>query len=165
MNSLVAWHDRFVDWVSGRVPEGVMLLFVRVVLAGIFWRSGQTKFEEGTYFTISDTTYFLFEEEYSGVPLPSEFAAVAATTAEFIFPILLVLGLTTRFSAAALLIMTLVIQFFVYPEAWWPQHSLWAALALVLIVRGAGLFSIDHLIRAKRLNRTAITSATKQAAH
>ncbi|NCO47538.1 MAG: DoxX family protein, partial [Sphingomonadales bacterium] len=108
-----------------------------------FWRSGQTKIEEGTWFTISDTAYFLFSEEYSGVPLPSDFAAVMATVSEHVFPILLVLGLFTRLSATALLGMTMVIQIFVYPDAWWPVHSLWVALALVLIVRGGGLFSLD----------------------
>lgn len=140
---MIALYDRIIAFVSAKVPEAFMLLFVRIVLAGIFWRSGQTKIEEGTWFTISDTAYYLFSEEYSGVPLPSDFAAVMATVSEHVFPILLVLGLFTRLSATALLGMTMVIQIFVYPDAWWPVHSLWVALALVLIVRGGGLFSID----------------------
>ncbi len=140
---MIALYDRMIEWVSSKVPEAIMLLFVRVVLAGIFWRSGRTKIEEGSWFTISDTTYFLFSEEYSGVPLPSDLAAVMATVSEHVFPILLVLGLLTRLSATALLGMTVVIQIFVYPDAWWPVHSLWFALALVLIVRGGGLFSLD----------------------
>ena len=140
---MIALYDRMIEWVSSKVPEAIMLLFVRVVLAGIFWRSGRTKIEEGSWFTISDTTYFLFSEEYSGVPLPSDLAAVMATVSEHVFPILLVLGLLTRLSATALLGMTVVIQILVYPDAWWPVHSLWFALALVLIVRGGGLFSLD----------------------
>ena len=140
---MIALYDRIIAFVSAKVPEAIMLLFVRIVLAGIFWRSGQTKIEEGTWFTISDTTYYLFSEEYKGVPLPSDFAAVMATVSEHVFPILLVLGLFTRLSTSALLGMTIVIQIFVYPDAWWPVHSLWVALALVLIVRGGGLFSID----------------------
>ena len=152
---MVALYDRVVKTVSGRIPEGIALLFARVALAGVFWRSGRTKVEDGSLLAISDTTYFLFQEEYAGVPLPSDFAAVAATYAEHLFPILLVLGLLTRFSALALLVMTLVIQFFVYPDAWWQTHIPWVAMALILIVRGGGLFSLDHLLTRSRETRNA----------
>lgn len=140
---MIALYDRVTAWLSAKVPEAVMLLFVRIALAGIFWCSGRTKVEEGSWFSISDTTYYLFGEEYANVPLPSDFAAVMATVSEHVFPALLVLGLFTRLSAGALLGMTMVIQIFVYPDAWWPVHSLWVALALVLIVRGGGMFSLD----------------------
>ena len=142
---MIALYDRTVKRVSGKVPEAIMLLFVRVALAGIFWRSGRSKVEEGSWFQISDSTYFLFSEEYSAVPLPSDFAAVMATVSEHVFPILLVLGLLTRLSAAALIGMTMVIQIFVYTEAWWSVHMLWVALALVLIVRGGGSLSVDAI--------------------
>lgn len=143
MKSIIEKYDAATVWISSRIPEALILLFVRVTLAGIFWRSGRTKIEEGSLFSISDNTYFLFQEEYKGVPLPSDFAAVMATISEHVFPILLVIGLFTRLSATALLGMTIVIQIFVYPDAWWPVHSLWVALALVLILRGGGLFSLD----------------------
>ena len=143
MNGILTSYDRAVSFIAGCRMQNLTLLFTRFVLAGIFWRSARTKVEEGTWFSISDTTYFLFAEEYSGVPLPSDLAAVLATVSEHVFPILLVLGLFTRLSALALLGMTMVIQIFVYPEAWWPVHSLWAALALILIMRGAGSISLD----------------------
>ena len=143
MNAIFSSYDRAVAWIGGTVVENLALLFTRVVFAGIFWRSARTKVEEGSWFSISDTTYFLFAEEYSGVPLPSDFAAVMATVSEHLFPILLVLGLFTRFSALALLGMTMVIQIFVYPEAWWSVHAIWAALALFLITRGGGQLSLD----------------------
>ena len=127
-----------------------MLLFVRISLAGIFWRSGRTKVIENTWIMLSDNTVTLFENEYVGVPLPSELAARLALGAEHLFPILLALGLATRFSALALLVMTLVIQIFVYPEAWWQVHMIWVALALVLIVRGGGKLSLDHWIAARK---------------
>lgn len=95
--------------------EQLMLLFVRVSLAGIFWRSGRTKVDEGSWLSVSDTSKFLFKEEYSAVPLPSELAAYMATYAEHLFPFLLVIGLCTRLSALTLLGMTMVIQIFVYP--------------------------------------------------
>lgn len=141
--AIIPVYDRAISVIAGRLPESVMLLFVRIAFAGIFWRSGRSKLVEGSWFTISDTSYELFRTEYAGAPLPPDLATVAAAGAEHLFPILLVLGLFTRASAFALLIMIMVIQIFVYPDAWWPVHSLWAALALVLIVRGGGLFSLD----------------------
>ena len=151
-SAILRHYDRWVSRLAGKLPESGMLLFVRIAFAGIFWRSGQTKLVEGSWFTISDTTYELFRTEYAGVPLPPDFAAVAAAGAEHLFPVLLVLGLFTRLSAFALLVLTMVIQIFVYPEAWWPVHALWVALALALIVRGGGLFSLDTLL-ARRVRR------------
>ena len=65
---------------------------------------------------------------------------------EHLFPILLMLGLFTRPAALALLGMTLVIEIFVYPEAW-PTHLSWAGLLLPLIAQGAGAWSLDRLFR------------------
>ncbi len=79
------------------------------------------------------------------IRLPPELAAQMAATAEHVFPILLVLGLFTRLSALALLGMTLVIQVFVYPDAW-PTHLSWAALMLYLAGRGAGPVSLDRVL-------------------
>lgn len=150
MMRMLALYDRAVVLVAAKLPEGLMLLFMRVVLAGIFWRSGQTKIAEGTWFTISDNAYALFETEYSGVPLPSHLAAIMATISEHLFPVLLVFGLFTRVSALALLGMTTVIQIFVYPDAWWTEHSLWIAMQLALIVRGGGSISLDAPLVRRR---------------
>lgn len=143
---LIRRYDAAVHLLSGTIPESLMLLFVRVVLGGIFWRSGQTKVEEGTWFTLTDSTRELFRTEYAGVPLPVDLAAPLANAAEHILPALLLVGLFTRISALGLIGMTLVIQFFVYPDAWWPEHSLWAGLALILVVRGGGYLSLDKLL-------------------
>ena len=143
-------HARLVAVASSRLAEAAALLLARLALGGVFWRSGQTKIAEGTWFSISETTYELFRTEYARVPLSPDLAAVAAAAAEHVFPVLLLLGLGTRLSALALLGMTLVIQIFVYPEAWWPVHSLWAALAAVLIVRGGGLASLDAVLAGRK---------------
>jgi putative oxidoreductase len=150
MRAVLKTYDHAVALVTGCKVQNLVLLFVRVVLAGVFWRSGRTKVEEGSLLDITDTTYFLFSEDYSGVPLPSDLAAVMATYSEHLFPVLLVLGLFTRLSAFALLMMTMVIQIFVYPDAWWPVHSLWVALALVLIMRGGGTISLDAPLVRRR---------------
>ena len=150
MQTVLTLYDRLTDRISSRLPEGIALLATRVALAGIFWRSGRTKVVEGTALDISGTTYFLFEHEYTGLPLPVDLAVPLATYAEHLFPILLVLGLFTRFAALSLLGMTLVIQVFVYPDAWWATHLLWVALAAILVSRGGGIFSLDALLASRR---------------
>ena len=124
----------------------LLALFVRVALAAPFFLSGRTKVVDGSWFTISDTTYTLFENDYSAVPLPPHFAAVAAAVSEHLWPFLLVIGLATRLSAAALIGMTLVIQIFVFPDAWWNVHMTWVALGLTILALGPGRLSLDHLL-------------------
>lgn len=146
MNRIVAFYDRAVQLVATRVPEGLALFLLRISLAGVFWRSGRTKVVEGSLFEINPLTYDIFANEFTGLPLAPSIAVPMTTLAEHLFPMLLLFGLATRISAGALLVMTLVIQVFVFPDAWWPVHSLWAAMAAMLIVRGGGLFSIDTII-------------------
>ena len=150
MQRVLTPYDRLTDWLTSRLPESLALLLTRVALAGIFWRSGRTKVEEGSALSISDNAYFLFEYEYTGLPIPADIAAPMATYAEHLFPILLVLGLFTRFAALSLLVMTLVIQFFVYPDAWWTTHIVWVAMAAVLVSRGAGAIALDAPLASRR---------------
>lgn len=124
-------------------PHSLLALVNRVAVAAIFWLSARTKVEG--WFTISDSAYALFREEYRLPWLPPELAAQLATVAEHGFAVLLVLGLLTRLSALGLLGMTLVIQVFVYPDAW-PTHLSWAGLMLYLAGRGAGALSLDRLL-------------------
>ena len=138
MRRLVSAYEHAVAVLSGRVAESIALLATRTALAGIFWRSGRSKVVDGSVLEISDATRHLLEYEYVGVPLP--------TYAEHFLPILLIVGLGTRFAALGLWCMTMVIQIFVFPEAWWSVHLLWAALAAVLISRGGGLFALDVAI-------------------
>ena len=126
------------------IPADAVSLALRVFPALVFWQSGRTKVEG--VFTIKDSTWFLFKEEYALPVIPSDLAAVLATTAEHLLPALMILGLFTRLSALGLLAMTAVIQVFVYPDAW-VTHGLWASALLALIVRGPGKWSLDHLLR------------------
>ncbi|MET0481994.1 MAG: DoxX family membrane protein, partial [Aestuariivirgaceae bacterium] len=82
--------------------------------------------------------------------LPPELAAHLALLAEHAFPLLLVIGLGSRFAALGLLVMTLVIQTFVYPAAY-PVHGPWAVCCLVVMIHGAGLLSLDHVIASRRM--------------
>lgn len=142
--------EKLIARLSGPVPEGIALLFTRVALAGIFWRSARTKVEEGSVLTIKDTTFFQFSDApFNQVPiLNGELGAYVTTYMEHFLPILLLFGMATRLGALGILSMTLVIQIFVFPEmaVWWQTHIIWVAMALVLIVRGGGLFSLDRLV-------------------
>lgn len=139
------WHG-----VAGQliklVPHDALALIDRVAIAAIFFMSGRTKVDG--WLSVTQGTYTLFREEYKLPLIPVEIAAHAAVWAEHLFPLLLVLGLFTRLSALALLGMTLVIQLFVYPDAW-PTHLSWAGLLLYLLGRGAGTLSLDRLLRIR----------------
>ena len=124
------------------LPDDALLLIDRVAVAAIFFLSGRTKVEG--LFTIKPSTYELFRSEYALPLVPPEVAAHMATTAEHVFPLLLVLGLCTRGAALALLGMTAVIEVFVYPDAW-PTHLSWAALLLPLVAKGGGRWALDRL--------------------
>lgn len=125
-----------------RVPQAVLQLCARLAIAPVFWFSGQTKVDG---LTVKDTTFDLFRYEYALPVIPPELAAYMATFMEHALPVLLVVGLATRFAALGLLAMTFVIQVFVYPEAW-VVHGLWSALLLLIVARGPGAWALDHLL-------------------
>ena len=131
-------------WAGRLLPTPLLLLVQRLGIAAVFFQSGRTKVEG--LFTIPQATIDLFELEYALPLLSPKLAAYLAAGAEHLFPILLVLGLFSRLSAAALLGMTLVIQLFVYPDAW-PTHLSWAGLLLPIVALGGGRWSLDRLLR------------------
>ena len=137
---------RKINGKLGRLPWDSAALALRIFPAAVFFASGQTKLDG---WRIADSTWFLFEHEYALPLIPSDIAAVAATVAEHVLPVMLVLGLCTRLSALGLLAMTAVIQVFVYPGAW-QTHGLWAACFLALIVAGPGRLSVDRALGLDR---------------
>lgn len=131
-----------------RIPNDLIALIARLSIAAVFWQSGQTKVDG---WMLSDNALYLFENEYRLPLVDPWIAAHMAAFAEHFFPILLVLGLASRLSALALLMMTLVIEIFVYPAAW-PTHGTWAVCLLFIAARGPGLISLDAVI-ARRCER------------
>jgi putative oxidoreductase len=123
----------------GRFPMAIIQLAARFAIAAVFWRSAQAKISSW------DFTIQLFRDEYRVPLLSPELAAMMATTFELACPVSLALGLATRLGTLPLLGMTLVIQLFVYPQSW-PEHLTWAALLLLILTRGPGPISLDHLI-------------------
>lgn len=124
------------------IPYWLLALPLRFAVATVFWNSGTSKLANW------NTTIELFAEEYKVPVLPPEFAAYMAASIELTAPVLLVLGLLTRPVALVLLGMTTVIEIFVYPQAW-PTHVQWAAMLFVLLCRGPGKLSLDHLVRMR----------------
>ena len=135
---VLALVERVTRLLDG-VPYTLLALPLRAAVATIFWNSAMAKLANW------DTTIELFTEEYKVPLLSPEIAANLALSIELTTPVLLVLGLLTRATALVLLGMTAVIEIFVYPLAW-PTHIQWAAMLLVLLCRGAGKLSIDHLM-------------------
>lgn len=140
----------------GRIPHDLIAVLARVSVAMTFWQSGQTKIEglvvdplrgvlELGIPRLSDNALELFRSEYALPLLAPEVAARMAAVAEHVFPFLLLVGLASRLSALALLGMTLVIQVFVYPDAF-PTHGMWAVALLYLMARGPGTASLDALL-------------------
>lgn len=147
-----------VDLLS-RIPDSLIAFLARFALAATFWASGQTKvqgmaisFVSGEFAfgwpRLADSVIELFRDEYRLPLIPPEVAAPMAACAEHLFPLLLLIGLATRFSALALLAMTAVIQIFVYPDAY-ALHGTWAAGLLFLVARGGGAFSLDALLAGR----------------
>lgn len=124
---------------ASQFPLSRLELGMRVAVGATFFRSGMNKLLS------FDTAIVLFREEYRLPLLPPEIAAYLGTAVELSAPILLVLGVFARLGAAALLAMTLVIQFLVYP-ANWPEHLMWASILAYVLTRGPGALSIDRAI-------------------
>ena len=137
-SSLTTLVDRAISLLDA-VPYTLLALPLRVGAAAVFWNSSQAKLANW------DTTIELFTDDYKVPLLPPEIAANMALSIELITPVLLVLGLLTRAAALVLLGMTTVIEIFVFPLAW-PTHIQWAAMLLMLLCRGPGKLSLDHVL-------------------
>ncbi|AZE88053.1 DoxX family protein [Pseudomonas orientalis] len=156
MNRSAAGLLKQVIALFEKIPYSLIAFITRFSIAAVFWKSGQTKVEgfaidliNGTFELgeprLAASTLPLFRSEYHVPLLSPEVAAHLAAFAEHFFPALILLGLATRFSALALIGMTLTIQLFVYPDAY-PTHGTWIALLLLLVAKGPGRLSIDHWI-------------------
>ena len=138
---IVTVYGRLSNFLD-KFSMDVALLIARLAIAPVFWWSGRTKVDG---FSVTPEAISLFQYEYELPLISPVLAAHLAALAEHLLPILLVIGLTTRLGAAGLLAMTLVIQIFVYPDAW-RVHFLWVSVLVFIMARGPGKFSLDQLI-------------------
>ncbi len=138
------------DRLLGAIPHSLSQFALRVALAIPFWRSGMTKWDG--FLTLSSGARYLFEQEFKlhllGAAIAYPFPLVAAFlagTGEVVLPVLLVLGLFTRYAALGILLMTIVIQLTV-PDGWLNFHLPWVAMAMALMAFGGGRLSVDALL-------------------
>jgi putative oxidoreductase len=145
------------------IPYALVALGLRFVMARLFFLSGQAWIEgprvpirlgirDLEYSVIlpaeiKATTFQLFETQYANLPIAPTVAAYLFAYAAFVLPICLVVGFATRLTALGLLAMTMLLQVYVTPAMWWPEHVYWVSILLVLITVGPGAISIDALIR------------------
>jgi putative oxidoreductase len=139
-----------LDALFSAIPHDLLALIARISVGTVFLRSGLLKLEGWA----DGTTVALFRDEYQVPLLSPELAAALAMSAELILPWLLFAGLGTRFAALALLGMTMVIQLFVYPNAF-DTHGTWALCFLYLMKFGAGRLSLDGLLSRIRAARAS----------
>ena len=148
--------------LCGVVPYALVGLGLRLLIARVFFLSGQPKISgpeipislfKGAEFTIvlpaeiRPETFELFQTQYAALPMPPAVAAYLFSYAEFVLPVCLVLGFATRLSALVLLAMTVLIQIYVVPEAFWTAHVYIFAILMVLMSVGPGAISLDAVIR------------------
>jgi len=172
-----ALYQQVFGTVQTLISHNLLALFARIAIAGVFWRSFLNKVETNGIFdyvqvindfeiersliklpafpiTISDQTFANFADGgRNAIPLvPGEIAAVMATMGEGVLPVLLVLGLLSRFAASGLIVMALVIQIFVFPTNahFWGTVALWLIPLLYLVGRGSGALSLDYVLSRHR---------------
>ncbi len=165
---LVSLVESFVS-ACAAVPYAVVAFALRLMMARVFFVDGQTRIDgirlpvnvselthyylNGWNFSVTvptgvrPETFSAFSMQYPLLPVPPTVAAYLVSYAEFILPILLVVGLGTRFAALGLLVITGMILAFVAPDPLATAQIYWAAILLVLVSQGPGAASLDHLVR------------------
>ncbi len=147
--SIAALSDKANHLIQTLATPSVVQLVLRFALAVPFWRSGILKWNG--FLKLNDTAVTLFSDEFMlhlpggpyHFPVPAVMAFLSGC-GEILFPVLLVLGLGTRFAALGLVFMTVIVELTV-PDGW-PIHITWAAMALGIMAYGPGRISADHLL-------------------
>jgi putative oxidoreductase len=150
LGTVVLLADKASRLVQAVAVPSMVQLVMRVALAMPFWRSGILKWNG--FLKLSDTAVTLFTDEFMlhlpggpyHYPAPTVIAFLSGC-GEIMFPVLLLLGLATRFAALGLLLMTFIVELTV-PDGW-PVHITWAAMALGIMAWGPGRFSIDYWLQ------------------
>lgn len=134
----ISWFDSLRRWLA-RFPLSVIQLAGRIGVGAVFFKAGLLKYNSPEF------TVLLFRDEYRVPLLDPAVAARIAMAQELTIPIFLFLGLATRVATLPLLGMILVIQTFVYPNAY-NDHLVWGSILVLLLTRGPGVFSLDYLV-------------------
>jgi putative oxidoreductase len=146
--------SNFTNALFSWAPQSLTMLALRFALAVPFWYSGLTKWDG--FLNLSFGAQQLFANDFKlhilgaeyPYPMPELFATLSGL-GEVGFPVLLVLGIGTRYAALALLGMTAIIQLTV-PDGWANFHLPWAAMALAIMTFGPGKISLDYVLGLDR---------------
>ncbi|GAB5432249.1 MAG: hypothetical protein EpisKO_42420 [Epibacterium sp.] len=181
MTALISLHNAVFNLVE-RLGDWLMPLFARFTFAAVlllyYWNSGLTKLGDGLFglFSPSIGAYSqIFPKQLEAVGYDvSQFGllqwvvVMAGTYAEFLLPLLIVIGLATRIASLGMIGFVLVQSLTdVYGHgatdtktlgAWFDRFSdsvimdqrlLWVFVLSYLVVKGAGALSVDAVLRAR----------------
>jgi len=125
--------------------QPLLLLGLRLYVARVFFMSGLTKIHDWS------VTLALFTNEYHVPVLPPAVAALLGTATELSMPVLLVLGLGSRFAAGVLFVFNIVavISYAALPDIAVKDHILWGTILLVLTICGPGKIALDHWLERR----------------
>jgi putative oxidoreductase len=183
MTPLFALYDRLTDQIANLarplLPSFARFAFAAVLL-GYFWNSALTKLGDGLFSPSSGAYIQIFPRVFEAagydadkLSLWQHLVVLAGTYAEFVLPLLIVIGLFTRLAAIGMVGFIIVQSLTDYIGhkadpvtlgAWFDaasdslildQRALWMLPLLVLAILGAGPLSLDHLacrMRAKAPN-------------
>ena len=188
MHSLISLHTRVFTLIE-RLGDGFLPLLARFVFAATllvyFWNSAATKLGDGILGIVKPSTGAyaqIFPKAMEAVTYDvsqlSVFhwaVVVAGTWAEFLLPLLIVVGLLTRLAAVGMIgfvavqsltdlyghggiahVETLGAWFDRVPDAAiLDQRAFWMLLLAVLVVKGAGVLSVDRFLQPQGLARGA----------
>jgi len=142
-SSFIGWLGGFycaiTRWIDKLRP--LLALGFRLYVARVFLLSGLTKIHDWS------VTLALFQNEYHVPVLSPAVAATLGTATELSMPVLLALGLGTRFAAGVLFVFNIVavLSYPDLPDIAVKDHILWGTMLLVLFIYGAGKISLDYL--------------------
>ena len=128
----------------------ILLLGFRLYIARVFLMSGLTKIHDWSI------TVALFTDEYHVPLLPPGVAALMGTATELSMPVLLALGLATRFGAFVLFFFNIiaVVSYAALPDIAVKDHILWGTMILVILLCGPGKISLDYWLEQRLAART-----------
>ena len=191
MDRLVHLHNAIFDAIN-RSLDGLVPLLARFVFAatllGYFWASAMTKLGDGFMgiFTPSTGAYAqIFPKQMEAVVYDVSqlgvfhwLVVVAGTWAEFILPLLIVVGLFTRLAAVGMIGFVVVqsltdlyghggIEHAETLGAWFDripdsvildQRAFWMLILVTLVIKGAGAISLDRMLSRQFLGEDAVTA-------
>lgn len=181
MHRLLSTYDQLVDRITALAGSWFIPTFTRFTFLAVlfiyFINSAKTKLGDGFFgfLSPSDNAYIqIFPKAFEAAGYDSSalngfhwLVAVAGTWAEFILPVLIVLGLFTRLAALGM-VGFVIVQSYVDVTGhgvggkdlggWFDapsnslimdQRLLWMVLFFTLVVKGAGPISLDNLLKRK----------------